>query len=57
MVTVDPVAGRLVNESTSAVGEGPALPPFLLDIVRAGGIFPRLEAAGKLRPSLDGAEA
>ncbi|HEY1702541.1 MAG TPA: 3-isopropylmalate dehydratase [Trebonia sp.] len=49
-VTVDPVAGRLVNESTGAVSEGAALPSFLLDIVQAGGIFPRLEAAGKLRP-------
>lgn len=49
-VTVDPVAGRLVNETTGAAGEGTPLPPLLLDIVRAGGIFPRLEAAGKLRP-------
>jgi 3-isopropylmalate/(R)-2-methylmalate dehydratase small subunit len=54
-VVVDPVAGRLVNETTGAAGEGAPLPPLLLDIVRAGGIFPRLEAAGKLRPRAAGA--
>lgn len=42
--------GRLVNTTTGTTDALGPLPDFLLDILRAGGLFPRLEADGLLRP-------
>jgi 3-isopropylmalate/(R)-2-methylmalate dehydratase small subunit len=50
VLDLDLEASRLVNTATGATETLTPLPGFLLDILRAGGLFPRLEADGYLRP-------
>ena len=52
-VCLDTEAGRLVNETTGATAQAVPLPGFLREIVAAGGIFPQLEASGRLRPATE----
>jgi 3-isopropylmalate/(R)-2-methylmalate dehydratase small subunit len=48
---IDVLTGRVVNTTTGTEHAAAALPAFLLDILQAGGLIARLEAAGKLRPT------
>ena len=52
-VCLDIEAGRLVNETTGATAQAVPLPGFLREILAAGGIFPQLEANGRLRPTTE----
>lgn len=49
---VDLGAGAWSNETTGARGEVPTLPDLVLDIVRSGGVLPRLAQQGYLDPGL-----
>lgn len=50
VLDIDLEAGRLANTTTGTTETLAPLPDILLDILRAGGLFPRLEADGLLRP-------
>ncbi len=52
-VSLDTEAGRLVNQTTGTTAQAVPLPGFLREIVAAGGIFPQLEASGRLRPATE----
>lgn len=47
---IDLEAAHLTDTTTGTTDTITPLPDFLLDILRAGGLFPRLEADGLLRP-------
>ncbi|MQA95179.1 MAG: 3-isopropylmalate dehydratase [Streptosporangiales bacterium] len=49
---VDVRAGELTDLATGTTHAGTPLPDFLADIIQAGGLIPRLEASGHLRPTL-----
>lgn len=55
-VTIDIARGTLSNVSAGSAHAATAMPGFLLDILRAGGLFPQLEAAGMLRPQILGGD-
>ena len=51
-LAVDPITGRIENQTQGTTYQGVAIPPHLVEMVRDGGLIPHLEKrarAGKLR--------
>lgn len=53
-VSIDLESAHLTNTTTGTTHQFTPLPPFLLDILQAGGLFPHLESDGLLRPQTQG---
>jgi 3-isopropylmalate/(R)-2-methylmalate dehydratase small subunit len=50
----DIATGAYRNETTGTAGSGKPLPPLVLEILRSGGVLPRLAEQGYLPPELAG---